>query len=49
LPGQLDYDGLVTLSSLIRSPHCVRFAGNPLNSHERGTLRGASRLATTPA
>lgn len=39
--GQLDYDGLVTLDSLIRSLHCVRFAGNP--------LRGAGRLGTTSA
>lgn len=39
--GQLDHDGLVTLDSLIRSLHCVRFAGNP--------LRGAGRLGTTSA
>lgn len=26
----MDHDGLVTLDSLIRSPHCVRFAGDPL-------------------
>ena len=30
LSTQLDRDGLVTLSSLIRSSHCVRFAGDPL-------------------
>lgn len=41
LAGQLDHDGLVTLGSLIRSPHCVRFAGDP--------LRGAGRLGTTSA
>ena len=27
---ETDRDGLVTLSSLIRSSHCVRFAGDPL-------------------
>lgn len=29
LGSPLDHDGLVTLDSLIRSPHCVRFAGDP--------------------
>src|SRR5436309_2717544 len=36
---QPDYDGLVTLGSLIRSPYCVRFAGNPRGSERRGSSR----------
>jgi len=33
---------LVTLGSLIRSLHCVRFAGDP-------RMRGAGSLVTAPA
>jgi hypothetical protein len=36
-----DHDGLVALNSLIRSPHRVRFTGDP--------RRGAGCLVTTPA
>ena len=31
---RMDHDGLVTLDSLIRSPHCVRFAGDPRGLRE---------------
>jgi hypothetical protein len=39
---QTDHDGLVTLDSLIRSPHRVRFTGDPRRQC------GARRLVTAP-
>ena len=48
-----DHDGLVTLGSLIRSPHCVRFTGDPRAARDMraraADARGAGRLVTTPA
>src|SRR5262249_25108191 len=33
----MGHDGLVTLDSLIRSPHCVRFADGPLRPERDAT------------
>ena len=48
-----DHDGLVTLDSLIRSPHRVRFTGDPRAARDMraraADARGARRLVTAPA
>lgn len=42
-----DHDGLATLDSLIRSPHCVRFAGDPRHANSARRWQSSDCACTT--